>query len=168
MMFGKQWIARDEKRPSSITINRRGSPAPSNTRIIKDLLTKEKIYNDVPDILYLLSHCMMKTVNEAVVESMGCTVDQHANEGRHLSNNKYSMEAMIHRNGPPLHLADSLIKTALDRYFARREKVLNGQVVTRTCIQSHITVSIFNPSFSVELRPYRSKRTGPLQQQQER
>ena len=67
--------------------------------------------------MYLLSHCILKTVNEAVVESMGMVVDVHADPRRHLSSEKYVEEAVVHRNGPPLAQAGPMIKAALDFWF---------------------------------------------------
>ena len=71
---------------------------------------------------------MLKTINEDVFESMGCCVDVHADGERGLSADKYSQEALIDRNGPPLAKADSLIKRALDSYFEQHleSKVVSG------------------------------------------
>jgi hypothetical protein len=110
---------------STLVYNAAGRKVPSGVAIVKDLFTKEKYYKDIPDVLFLLNHCILKTINEAVVESMGCTVDLHADSGRHLHNEKYSMEAVISRNGPTLAHADSLIEAALDMYF--KEKTSNGK-----------------------------------------
>ena len=48
---------------------------------------------------------------------MGGCVDVHADPKRHLSPGKYTMEAFIDRNGPPLSQADRLLVEALDSYF---------------------------------------------------
>eukprot|EP00966_Prymnesium_polylepis_P257358 5945379-Prymnesium_polylepis.1 len=38
---------------------------------------------------------VLKTANEAVVESTGCVLDQHAAPQRNLSQNKYAQEAFV-------------------------------------------------------------------------
>lgn len=103
-----------------------GKMVASSRVIVADLFTKSDLYTGIHDLLYLLNHCILKTINEAVVESMGCCVDVHASGKRGLSAEKYSMEAVIDRNGPPLAQADSLIKNALDSYFAEHNGTQGG------------------------------------------
>ena len=91
----------------------------SSKVIVKDILTRSSYYNGPHDIVYLLQHCMLKTINEAVVESMGCCVDVHADPSRHLSAEKYAIEAFIDRNGPPVSAADKLLAKALDMHFEK-------------------------------------------------
>lgn len=100
-----------------MVLGKGGNMVLSSKAIIADLFTQKKLHDGLHDILYLLNHCMLKTISEAVVESMGCCVDVHANGKRGLDAKKYSMEAVIDRNGPPLAKADSLIEDALDSYF---------------------------------------------------
>ena len=68
----------------------------------------------------------MKTINEAVVESMGCCVDVHAAPKRHLSAEKYAIEAFIDRNGPPVSAADKLLASALDLHFEKYNSKQGG------------------------------------------
>ena len=62
---------------------------------------------------------MLKTINEAeaVVESMGRCVDVHAGPSRHLSAEKYAIEAFIDRNGPPVSAAGKLLASALNLHL---------------------------------------------------
>ena len=60
-------------------------PPKTGVLIMEDLFTEESLYKDIPDVLYLFTHCVLKTSNEAVVEGHGNIGDQHAAPGRHLS-----------------------------------------------------------------------------------
>ena len=84
---------------------------------MKGVFTKPALRDGIGDILYLFTHCVLKTANEAVVEGMGSIVDRHADPRRGLSPDNYTKEAMIHFNGPLLHEADQLLSDALDRNF---------------------------------------------------
>ena len=89
----------------------------SGTLIMKDVFTTPALRCGVGDFLYLFQHCALKTANEAVVEGMGSIVDRHADPRRGLSPDHYTMEAVIHFNGPLMHEADDLLRAALDRFF---------------------------------------------------
>ena len=65
--------------------------------------------------------CAQGEPNEAYVEGLAGTLDEHAGGGkRGLRAGEYEKEAFIHTNAPPLHLADTLIEDAIDRFFSRR------------------------------------------------
>jgi hypothetical protein len=66
------------------------------------------------DWLYVFELCATHTSNEAVVESMGAVIYQHAAPGRGLGP-EYARDAFIHWNGPKVHHADDLISAALYR-----------------------------------------------------
>ena len=76
----------------------------------------------VEDWLYIVYHCALKSMNEAVVEGMGCIVDKHAAPERHLSMETYSKEAMIHYNAPLVHEAESFLVNSLDVMFEKNVK----------------------------------------------
>ena len=67
--------------------------------------------------MFFFNHMVLKTANEAVVESMGCIVDKHATGARGLGQPKYAREAFIHWNGPKPHDADRMLAAALDLHF---------------------------------------------------
>ena len=67
--------------------------------------------------LYLFTHCILKSRNEAVVEGMGCVLDNHAAPGRHLQMEQFTAEAMIHWNGPAAHQCENFLTLALNDYF---------------------------------------------------
>ena len=64
--------------------------------------------------------CLVKTHAEGVVESMGNYVELHADTRRgRMDISDIGKEAMIHWNGPPIAMADTLGEAALDRHFGR-------------------------------------------------
>ena len=67
--------------------------------------------------MFFFNHMVLKTANEAVVESMGCIVDKHATGARGLGQPKYAREAFIHWNGPKPHDSDRMLAAALDLHF---------------------------------------------------
>ena len=67
--------------------------------------------------LHLFNHCILKSRCEAVVEGMGCVLDKHADSQRHLKIEKYTMEAMIHWNGPAAHECENFLTLALNEHF---------------------------------------------------
>lgn len=103
----------------------------SGTDITPFMFTNVAFQKGVEDWLYVFQHCALKTCNEAVVEGMGCIVDQHATPGRHLSMEAYAKEAIIDYNGPLLHEADAFLMASVDRYFTRTNA--NGT----TTVQPH-------------------------------
>ena len=109
--------AKEDNGKSNLVVGDGGGKVLSSRMVVRELLTNAGYYRGCHDFMYLLSHCILKTVNEAVVESMGMVVDVHADPRRHLSSEKYVEEAVVHRNGPPLAQADPMIKAALDFWF---------------------------------------------------
>ena len=73
------------------------------TVVMKDLLTKARFHSNAGDWLFLFTNCILKTVNEAVVEGMCKIVHKHANPERNLSIERFAMEAVIDWNGPSTH-----------------------------------------------------------------
>ena len=68
----------------------------------------------------ILFRCLVKTHAEGVVESMGNYVELHADTRRgRMDISDIGKEAMIHWNGPPIAMADTLGEAALDRHFGR-------------------------------------------------
>jgi hypothetical protein len=92
-------------------------PDISGTVIMKDLFTEEKMYSGAPDWLYLFNHCALKTVNEAVVESMGSMLDRHAVGSRGLPMAKYVAESIIHWNAPVTGECEPFLVRALNLHF---------------------------------------------------
>lgn len=89
----------------------------SGTTIMKQLFCEPHFYKGVEAWVFLFNHMLLKTSNEAVVESMGGIVDRHATGERHLKQPDYAKEAFIHWNGPRPHEAKALLAAALDRHF---------------------------------------------------
>ena len=112
----------DSDGKSNLVVGGGGGEVLSSRMVVRELLTNEGYYRGCHDFMFLLSHCILKTVNEAVVESMGMIVDVHADPSRHLSSEKYVEEAVVHRNGPPLAQADPVVKAALDFWFKQNNK----------------------------------------------
>lgn len=63
---------------------------------MKHVIAEERFYRGVEDWLFFFNHMVLKTSNEAVVESMGCILDRHAAGGRHLRQEAYAQESFIH------------------------------------------------------------------------
>ena len=70
--------------------------------------------------LYLFNHCILKTRCEAVVEGMGCVLDQHADPQRHLSMDQFTAEAIIHWNGLATQECDHYLYLALNEHFGNK------------------------------------------------
>jgi len=85
--------------------------------------------------LYLFTHCILKSRNEAVVEGMGCALDNHAAPGRHLQMEQFTAEAMIHWNGPAAHQCENFLTLALNDYFGPTACV---RVNTSQSVREHI------------------------------
>lgn len=56
-----------------------------------------------------------------VVEGMGSIMDFHASPRRNLHQENYAKEAIVHYNGPPLNLAEGIVKEALDTRFPSKK-----------------------------------------------
>ena len=94
-------------------------PVRSGTVIQEDVLTDPRLYKGGERYLWLYEHCVLKTSNEAVVESMCKMISIHANTQRGLSFGHYAKEAIIMWNAPAAHEAESLLREALDDYFGK-------------------------------------------------
>ena len=103
-----------------------GKPVLSSKIIVTDILTDAALYRGNRSYIYLLANCVLKTINEAVVESQGCCVDVHADPKRHLNAVTYAMEAFIDRNGPPLAKADRVLIEAIDAYSREHHATQGG------------------------------------------
>lgn len=97
-----------------------GNPK-SGVVIRKSLFVTESLREGIGAFLHFYSHGVLKSKNEAVIEGMGSVLAVHTEGGRHLGNNKYPKETFISYNGPPLHLADSLVQAALDIRFPPKD-----------------------------------------------
>lgn len=89
----------------------------SSTTIMKHLFSDERFYQGVEDWVFFFNHMVLKTSNEAIVESMGCIIDTHADGRRHLNQKAYAEEAFVHWNGPKVHSATKMLTAALDHHF---------------------------------------------------
>jgi hypothetical protein len=61
----------------------------------------------------------MKIRSKAVCESAASILKQHIHANTALDHDSLDQEVMLHLNAPALHLADSFIKSSLDRYFSQ-------------------------------------------------
>ena len=71
-------------------------------------LKESSLYTGLEDFLALFLRCLVKTHAEGVAESMDIE--------------DIGIEAFIHWNGPPLHLADKLGMESLDSHFGGRRR----------------------------------------------
>ena len=91
----------------------------SGTVIMADVFTKPRFYMGCHRFLHLFAQCVMKTMNEAVVEGMGGMWDQAASSRRHLSFEHSVEEAVIAWSAPqPYHPeAIPFINQSLEHLF---------------------------------------------------
>ena len=80
-------------------------------------------YNvDKKEFLALTLKLAFKTLNEAVVESIGSVLSLHSVHNRNCLQTTYHNEVMIDWNGPGVSKADNIIQEALDLHFNSRNK----------------------------------------------
>ena len=90
------------------------------TEIMRVIFMEERFHKDCHDWLYIFNHCVLKTVNEAVVEGMGSIVDKHAYPKRGLSQDRYVKESIIDWNGPQTHECEGFLCAALINILKER------------------------------------------------
>ena len=85
------------------------------------LYIKEKeLFQGHENFLHFFLRCTVKTHAEGVAESMGSVMDLQSDKRRGLSIEDIGKETLVHWNGPPVHLADSLGEKSLNRMFKGR------------------------------------------------
>ena len=100
------------------------SPRKLITAKFLHLLTNfEDLFIGIENFLHFFLRCSVKTHAEAVAESMGNYIDCHSKRKRGLDIAIVVSESRIHWNGPPLHKANALIESALDRHFGGKIKL---------------------------------------------
>ena len=96
---------------------------PNLFKLFHLFLKEPNFYNGLHDFLHFFLRCLMKTHAEGVAESMGNIMEINGDKRRgRMEIDDIGDESMIHWNGPPLHLADSLGMEALDIHFGGRAK----------------------------------------------
>ena len=89
-------------------------------KVLHLLLKFPELYQDISGILHLFLRCASKTHAESVAESMGNYIDSYSDKKRGLDINAIGGECYIKWNGPPVHLAEEIGKSVLDKTFAGR------------------------------------------------
>ena len=94
--------------------------------MIKAFLRKElKLYEDVEVIVHCITVAVVKISVESVVESLVSRYSNHISPMRQGTSEISSLEEMIiSENGPLLQHADSIIESAMNRYWT--EKKMSG------------------------------------------
>ena len=82
-------------------------------KVLHLLLKFPELYQDISGILHLFLRCASKTHAESVAESMGNYIDSYSDKKRGLDINAIGGECYIKWNGPPVHLAEEIGKSAL-------------------------------------------------------
>ena len=67
-------------------------------------------YSEFKDLYEI---CMIRSMSEAMAETVGSMMNQHCGRGRHLMPAYFSMELVLRFNLGPLHLMDKMIKDIL-------------------------------------------------------
>ena len=88
-----------------------------NTKVLHLFTKFGDLFNGIENFLHLFLRCSVKAHAEAVAESMGNYIDYHSNKRLDLAIPTVGSKSRIHWNGPPLHKANALIESALDRHF---------------------------------------------------
>ena len=107
-------------------------------KVLHLFLKFSELSNGIPGLLHLFLRCATKTHAEGVAESMGNYVDFYSDKKRGLDIMAVGEESLIHWNDPPLHLAASLGKAALDKKFGGRT---NWRFVTKKCKSESLVVT---------------------------
>ncbi len=110
----------------------------STTKVLHMILRNEVLYAGIEEFLHFFLRCALKTHVESVAESMGSIIDMHNDKRRGLDVKVVGGEAMIHWNGPPLHAADDLLESALDRHFGGKK---NWHFKTRSNKPEYVVIS---------------------------
>ena len=71
--------------------------------------------------IYLFSNCILKTINEAVVEGMCKTVHKHASSERHLGIDRFAIEAVVDWAAPTTARATPVLTAAMNKTFNGKE-----------------------------------------------
>ena len=108
------------------------------TKVLHTFLRNEALYTGIEEFLHSFLRCALKTHVESVAESMGSIIDMHSDKRRGLDVKVVGEEAMIHWNGTPLHTADDLLGSALDKHFGGKK---NWHFITRANKPESIVVS---------------------------
>ena len=94
-------------------------------RIIARLFSsREKLYEDIQIILYIISVAATKSTTESVIEAYVSQYEYGSNSRKNFSEEGISDTFEIQKDGPLVSRSDQLVRTALDKYF--REKNTNG------------------------------------------
>ena len=64
---------------------------------------------------------ILKIRSEAVCESASSILKAHIHSNRSLQHSSLDDEVMLHWNAPPIHLADTFIRSALNHYFSDKK-----------------------------------------------
>ena len=112
-------------------------------------------YSDFQEIFEI---CMIRSMSEAMCETVGSIMNQHSGKNRYLDPAYFSMELVLRVNLGPLHLLDSLIEEVLDKEkidFIRSEdrenRVSSGDLKISAAVHTFQKIaeekSRFPPSF---------------------
>ena len=110
-------------------------------KVLHLLLKFPELYENISGILHLFLRCASKTHAESVAESMGNYVDSYSDKKRGLDIDAVGNESYIHWNGPPVHHAEQLGKSSLDKKFGGRSK---WRFVTKMNKTESVVVSRLN------------------------
>jgi hypothetical protein len=88
-----------------------------NRAILQQFLSKEDLYEAIPDLLHCISKCFLLGHVESYVESIGSKLKHHNRPNRNLTNEHLEEELIISWNGPEIQHADDVIKKTIDRMY---------------------------------------------------
>jgi hypothetical protein len=78
-------------------------------------LTKQELYESLPDLLHCIATCFLLGHIESYVESIGSKLKHHNRPNRNITLDHLEEELTISWNGPEIQHSDSLIKETIDQ-----------------------------------------------------
>ena len=96
------------------------SPKWENKELIKSLLVKDKsnAFVNCRVIIHIIASAAVKVSVESVVESIVSRYEDHFKPSRQPTEEHSLDEMVIAENGPYLHHADSILESAMDKYWS--------------------------------------------------
>jgi len=114
-------------------------PPLKNIHVIYEKWVKQ-FPRDHAEFRRLFEICMIRTMSEAMAETVGSMMTGHCGKGRHLQPNYFSMELVLRFNLGPLHLLEGLIKDVFEseKKEYRRKDVRNRFVTSDSNVSAAV------------------------------
>ena len=94
-----------------------------------------------PEFKELYEICMIRSMSEAMAETVGSMMNQHCGKGRHLQPVFFSMELVLRFNLGPMHLMDNLIKEVLACEYQQNKEYVRKTTRVEKLVTKDIKLS---------------------------